>query len=366
MARTNPSSQGTRPSEQHDEDSEITGDELVNQLASADFKSWFRDRQRTQNIEQGKSYFNGPPNPPAPERHRPSLLRRCHRYAYYRRKNAPAETSDPLGLFWFGSEFEEHVIVPFLQDVTPASVFVQNSVWVNTSVDHDGEELVVKGMTDPVLVDETGTPLVVTEIKTSSSVEYRTGPSRHHEAQLQSYLFGLNAEHDHNIPGVVVYTDRESFDFEAFTVDFDPDVWADVVAWMETQSAYEHRDELPPDDPVERWECEYCDYRARCGQTSEPFNDVGPEGFLTLFEYPKEAAREHVEAHDDVALSPTLANLYPDLADEYCVNPWKCPSCLTTYHWDTVDWDGDVDEPPFCPECLTNDEMVVLRGATEL
>lgn len=327
------------------------------------FSNWYKEQKRTENIQAGKTYFNGPPNRPDTNRHKPSLLIRCHRYAFYKRRNAPKESASPDGLFWFGSEFEEQVILPFLQDVSPDHLFVQNSVWTDSEIDVGDIELIVKGMTDPVLVTEQGDPVLVTEIKTSSSIENRTEPAEHHKAQLHAYLNGLRDQFDRDIPGVIVYISRDTLDLKAFSVNFDSGFWKDeVVEWMRTQTTFEEANELPPASPQHDWECKFCDYRARCGKTNDPFQDLGTKGFLTLFEYPEESVWEHVEAHDDVQLTPTLASLHPDVAAENEVNQWSCPSCSTKYHWDELDWDGDVDDPPVCPVCLENGELVKVRG----
>lgn len=344
------------------EDGEIS---VVNVINNASFTEWYRERERVENIQAGRAYFNGPPSEPDSFRHRPSLLLRCHRYAYYKRRNAPRESGSPDGLFWFGSKFEEEVIVPFLQDVSPDHLFVQNSVWTSSTIDVEDVELVVKGMTDPVLVTDDGEPVLVTEIKTSSSVEYRSDPAEHHKAQIHSYLFGLQSQYDREIPGVIVYISRDTLDLKAFSVDFDAGFWMDVVGWMRDQTGFEDKDELPPASPRQDWECKYCDYKNRCGKGSEPFQDLGTEGLLTLHEYPKESVKEYLQSHDDGLLTPTLAHLYPELVHDFDVADWACPACSTHFHWRSVEWDGETDSPPMCPDCLQQGDLTTLSGEQE-
>lgn len=42
----------------------------------------------------------------------------------YNWKNAPKEGTPPDGLFWIGSEFEEQIIGPYLQDIAPDGFYV--------------------------------------------------------------------------------------------------------------------------------------------------------------------------------------------------------------------------------------------------
>lgn len=337
---------------------------LVNAISDAAFASWLDEKNRTENILQGKSFFNGPAKRPDPERHKPSQLLRCPRLAVYRRRNAPKESRAPNGLFWAGSEIEEQIVVPFLQAVTPEDIYLQNSMWVDETIDDDVEEsLVVRGVTDPVLVTGEAEPLVVTEVKSTTSVEHRSSPSKHHRAQLMSYLYALNQQHDHTITGILLYLDRETFELKSFYEEFAPEFWhGEVVPWMVEITGYEQRDELPPASPLYGWECEYCDYRHRCGQTDKQYSDVEARGFLPLTLYPRGQIKDHLAAHDDVALTPTLANHFQVLAEQHEVAPWQCPSCEGTYEWDSVDWDGDVDQPPVCPACTDAGVFVVLRG----
>lgn len=340
-------------------------DDVVSTISDLSFTRWLNEREHTENILQGKAFFNGPAKRPDPERHKPSQLLRCPRLAVYRRRNAPKESRAPSGLFWAGSEIEEQVVVPFLQTVTPEEVYVQNSMWLDATIETDDvdEPLVVRGVTDPVLVTGEATPIVVTEVKSTISVKHRSSPTKHHRAQLMSYLYALNQEHNHDIPGLLLYLDRETFELKSFYEDFDPEFWhGEVVPWMEAITGYEQREELPPASPLYGWECDYCDYRHRCGQTDKQYSDVEARGFLPLTLYPRGQIKDHLAAHDDISMTPALAYHHPLLAEQHDVAPWQCPSCEGAYEWDSVDWDGDVDQPPVCPACTDGGLFVMLRG----
>ncbi|TKX61020.1 Dna2/Cas4 domain-containing protein [Halorubrum sp. ASP1] len=269
-------------------------------------------------------------------------------------------------MFWIGSKFEEEIIVPFLQDITTSETYVTNSLWIDTEIAVGETTLQVRGSTDPAIVTSEADPLLLTEIKTTSSLDQLSEPKEHHRAQIHAYLCALNDKYEHVIrTGVIVYGCRKTLDIEVFHVKFDPEFWDDVVTWMVEQTEYEQAGELPPASPEREWECSYCSFKERCGKGDAPFSNVGYEGLLPLFDgYDQQNLTEYLEAHKDrdARLTPTLARIYPALAEEYGVFDWSCPRCSKTYAWDTVDWDGDTSNPPLCPVCIRNNNLVTLSG----
>lgn len=325
-------------------------DDLVARMDDGAFEDWYREREFRQNVQQGKHYFNGPSRVPEPERHAPGSLLQCHRKRYYAQLNAPKESGPPRGIFWFGSAFEERVVIEFLRDVADvAGVYVQNDVWVDYEVETDAGTLRIKGATDPVVVEADGTPLLPTEIKTSSSVEYVDEPREHHLAQAHAYLYGLSEEYGDVDEAVLFYADRETFETRAFHITFDEAFWQEtVLAWAADHTEYRLDGKLPPAEPYHGWECSYCDYAHRCGQEGETdASDYPPEGFVPGLSYPRERVAEHLEAHDDATLTATLAEAYPDLAAEYDTVEWTCEVC--SYRVPSSDLDDTIS--PQCPEC---------------
>jgi hypothetical protein len=135
---------------------------------------------------------------------------------------------------------------------------------------------------------------------------------------------------------------------------------------MAEQTRYDRNDELPPASPRHDWECKFCDYEARCGKSRDPFQDLGVKGLLTLFDgYAEQPLKEYLESHESARLTPTLAHKFPDMAESHSVADWACSSCEARYEWDSVEWDGDVDSPPVCPQCRANGELSTLRGESE-
>jgi CRISPR/Cas system-associated exonuclease Cas4 (RecB family) len=342
--------------------SQAVGDRISNQ----DFNAWYEDRQIEQNILDGKSYFNGPSPPKDPDRHTPSKLLQCHRKASYARQNAPREGTSPEGLFWIGSEFEEQIIVPYLQSIVPDELYVQNSLWIDTTISNDEVEVHLRGSTDPAIVTSDADPVYLTEIKTTTSLDHLTEPKEHHRAQLHAYLYALDKEYDYPITnGLLVYGSRKTLDIKVFHVTFDEVFWHRIIEWMTTQTEYEEVGELPPADPEREWECSYCSYKHRCGEADTPYSAIGHDGLLPLLdEYDRQNLVEYLEAHTDAdaKLTPTLAHAHPDLVEEYGAFDWSCPRCDNTYAWDAVDWGGDTTDPPVCPNCLDNGDLLTLSG----
>jgi len=347
--------------------STVPGMELVvDRISNSEFNEWYAEQQIEANILDGKAYFNGSSPPKDPERHTPSKLLQCHRKAIYARQNAPREDTPPEGLFWIGSEFEGEIIVPFLQDIVPDELYVQNSLWIDTTIKAGESDVQLRGSTDPAIVTEDARPVFLTEIKTTTSLDHLSKPKQHHKAQLHGYLYALNDEHDFSITnGLLIYGSRKTLDLKVFPVTFDSGFWETIVTWMGTQTEYEENEELPPADPERDWECSYCSFRHRCGQTDTPYSDTGTDGFLPLFEeYDRKNAVEYLDANSDrgAKLTPVLAQTYPDLVEHYGAYDWSCPRCTETWAWDTVDWGGDPSNPPLCPACAEDGELMTLSG----
>jgi CRISPR/Cas system-associated exonuclease Cas4 (RecB family) len=337
--------------------------QLVDAVTNSSFNEWYAERLFTENILEGRPYFNGASPIPDTEKHSPSKLLQCHRKVRYYEQNTPQEGDSPQGLFWIGSEFEEEIIVPYLQEtVTADSTYVRNSLWIDTQVStSDSDHVRVKGVTDPAIVDSDGDPILVTEIKTTSSLEYLDGPKPHHKAQLHAYMHALNSEYDRSIQdGLLVYGSRDTLDVQAFHVPFDDQFWETVVEWMAKQTQFREYGELPPADPMFEWECGTCPFRRRCGEHDGKYQDEGFTGLLPgVHEYRKKQLVEYFDTYPDAKLTPTLAEKYPELASEHGVYDWECGSCSSTFPHDLVDGGGS-SSPPLCEDCAANEELSEL------
>lgn len=344
---------------------DVDPEAFVERISEEQFETWYRRKQWEENVENGQPYFNGPGSVPDPERHSPSSLLQCHRKIWYRQQNAPEEQSDPRGIFWFGSAFEEELVLPFLQEaVARDDAFATNSLWVDFTESTAAGELRIKGSTDPVIVDANGAPILPTEIKTKEAVDSLDEPNAHHLAQLHAYLVGLSEKYDREITdGVLVYGSRKHLDVRVFHVEFDRDFWEEtVLEWASDHSLFRLEDALPPAEPEYGWECQFCEYRNRCGEGETSHADWDHRGLLPEYEgYPRQKVIEYLEGHDEETLTPMLAEVYPDLAEIYDVAEWYCPRCESTIPGQQLPTDGE----PVCPECAARDELSTLVRSPE-
>lgn len=341
----------------------LNEEELLKRLSPERFREWYQERKWRQNIENGQPYFNGSGTVPDPERHSPSQLLQCHRKMVYRQENAPAEQPDPRGIFWFGTHFEEDLLFPFLNKaVIGSNTYVQNSIWIDFTIETRVGELQIKGSTDPVIVDSDAVPILPTEVKTKSAIDNITEPNQHHRAQVHAYLVGLSEKFDRDLTdAVLVYGGRESLGLKTFHVEFDEEFWNDVVIdWATTHTQLRLDEKLPPADPEYDWECRFCSYRVRCGKGDTSHRDYDSGGLLPGYgEYPREKVIEYLESNPDESLTPSLADQYPDLVEEYGVASWYCNTCSSEIEWGEVDLGGR----PLCPRCADRDEISTLSLA---
>ena len=338
---------------------------VFERLEDSPFEKWYRDRVYSENIREGRPYFNGPSKVQPTSRHSPSKLLQCHRKSWYSHLNSPEEDGPPRGIFWFGTRFEEDLIMPYLTDmVTDENTYACNSLWVDYTVDTEHGKVRIKGETDPVIVDKNSVPILLLEIKTKQSVDNLSEPNRHHRAQLHAYMYGLSEKYDVDIEqAAVVYGSRSTLEIEAFEVEFDRTFWKDtVLQWAAIQTKYRTYGVLPPAEPKHDWECNFCSYRERCGRGDREYSDGGPVGLLPVFaEYPRQKVIEYLDSHPDSKLTPTLAHRHPSLVEQYGAYEWSCSSCEASYDWDDVNPPSS-SRAPRCPECRDNGEKGWLSG----
>lgn len=347
-----------------DPEEAIDPQSVARKITSTSFEDWYNKFQFRQNIRRGQEYFNGPPKEKPPGRFSPSDLLKCHRKTYYNHLNAAVESSDPDGIFYFGNRFEEELAEQFIEEsVDTPGTYLQNSLWIRTNIETEVGPVTLVGSTDPVIVDKNGEPILLTEIKTTSSIEYTSKPKEHHLAQTHAYMYGLTEKYDRQIHDVVfLYAERDTLEAKTFHSTFDWEFWTGrVVNWMKENTFYRVFGFLPPAEPQHDWECKYCDYRDRCGQTSSLFEDEKAAGFLPLkTDYPREKVTEYLNAHPEAKLTPSLAHTYPNLIRDHGAYDWICSDCDATFPWDEINWNGE-DTPP-CPVCAREGKNGRLSG----
>lgn len=342
--------------------------DLTGCITSDRFASWYKRETVARNIRNGTPWFNGASTIPPPEKHTPSALLQCHRKIVYRQENAPAETPTPRGMYWVGRQLETDLIRPFLENAIDADHFISPGCWFDTAIEVADKELKLSGETDPAVVTAEGDPLLVTEVKTRESIDGELSPSLHHRAQLQAYLAGLAETHDQQPPeGLLLYIDRTTLELHVVEESFDSGFWDHVKEWIWEQTRFRTNHSLPPADPVAGWECDYCPYARRCGQTDDPVTDLGVEGFIPGDDrYPRDRVVEYARTRpdDEASLTPTLAHQYPDLADRFGVVDWECNSCERTWEWQVIDPTDDIHPQPVCPGCADSGNLETVSAST--
>lgn len=352
---------------------------------------WFR-KNAERNLEEDHPERNDPSHSWPIGRFEPHQLGNCKRQWLYHWLNAPQEDSDPHGIFAIGHFIEEDIIEPWLRDVLEPEYEIDNAIHVSVDLDElpvraleelgpdveteidvelpdglgynqpdntdpelDAETtcLTIAGSTDPALCDpDTGDVIALTEVKSTGSIDRVDKPKRMHMMQIHAYMKALGITN-----GYVIYVDRdELLNPKAFEVEFDTDVWDNVVEWVESTMSYAATGTLPPADAPEQWMCRYCDFSNRCGEgRSNLSEDMGPRGFVPGYnDYPRNMVEDHLEAYPDVELTPSLALVYPEVADEYEVAEWKCPSCTASFEYTDEHFSEFTNEnfaTPECPAC---------------
>lgn len=380
--------------------SDAAEDTLASQLSGDGFETWRIHQERQRNLDEGYNNRNDPSDRPAPEDHSPSQIFGCARQNAYRRAESPAEERNPYGVFAFGHLFED-LFENYLKSILSGPQYVANPI----HIDFEEDGLRIVGSTDNVVVGSDGTPIALTEQKTTKNLYYirENGIKKRHKAQLFAYARGLVEKYDlDEYPELLIaYGSRESLEVEVFSVEFDPDFWSRVVENQQAETEARRDDDLEPEVQGEenQWLCEFCDFQQRCGGY-EPgdrpswenggwtgdvdywknddvsslvrgqFSNEPHVGFIPGVKHPRSDVVGHLLAYPSVNLTPTVATLYPELAtdgpeptDELearygevpqaDVHDWVCTSCGTEVKWDTPDFDGDLDEMPNCPDCLS-------------
>lgn len=338
-------------------------EEIRSAITADEFTEWYRERRYTENIKEGKPYFNGPGKIKPADQQSPSKLLQCKRKTIYSQLKAPKETDDPLGIFWIGQQLEDELIFPFIE-YAAGDYYTTNSIWVDFSVSTDAGEVVIRGSTDPVIVDTDSKPILLTEIKSKDSVDHLEKPDEHHLAQAMAYLLGLSEKYEQNInQAVIIYVAKSDLSLKPFFVSLDEDFWEErVLPWISDVKAYRLENELPPATPEFDWECNFCPYRERCGRGDREYMDMPATGLLPLFEYPKQSTIDYLETHEEEELTPTLANLHPELVDRFDVQDWHCDGCNSTFPWDAFEWSSDSVTPIKCPQCEKDGSVRYLSG----
>lgn len=133
------------------------------------------------------------------------------------------------------------------------------------------DKVVVSESGDRTAVFESGDEMIyeagwtnkIVETKTKKDLDWvhKKGPNSEHTYQVYPYMFALDTD------GEIVYMQRNDWDELVVPMEFDPDKWLDCVvrarAHAKNQAA---GNVVPPTSPIDRNECNWCDFSHECKQ----------------------------------------------------------------------------------------------------
>ncbi|AWR94174.1 CRISPR-associated protein Cas4 [Acidianus brierleyi] len=192
----------------------------------------------------------------------PSQIWNCMRKQYYSRISPIPQTLDSAKITILGT-----IIHEFIADILKKEENIKVMSEVPVRIPHPSDNIVITGRADDIILVSVGRTRYVIEVKTVEDVEEkklkRYIPKKEHRAQLNLYLKAFP-----NSKGILLYVDRGNFEIEEFEVEFDQDLYNETVKRVEDLHNYLMRKTLPSaeakNNPEMRWQCDYCDYRAKC------------------------------------------------------------------------------------------------------
>jgi len=207
-------------------------DKFSRPVSDTEFHTWLLKYTQQANLDEGYENRNTPDAVTQIRSHSPSQTGGCQRKQLYQKANAPRETPLPHGIFEFGNFFED-LFEQYLRDfvVTP-SQFVRNPVEISFQI---GQHT-FQGSTDPVITDKQGTPILLTECKTTADISYVVDdgePKKSHKIQAHIYAAGLQHRYglDSIPPIYIIYADRSSLETVGFSVNWDASIWEEIKTW---------------------------------------------------------------------------------------------------------------------------------------
>jgi hypothetical protein len=208
-------------------------------VSSEEFKTWLIKYTQQANLDDGYESRNTPDTVTQITAHSPSQTGGCHRKQLYQKAHAPRETPLPHGIFEFGNFFEQLFERYLRESVVGPQQFVRNPVEISFSIDKH----TFQGSTDPVITNKQGTPLLLTECKTTGDISYvqKDGKAKKSH-RIQSHIYAMGLKQRYNLDAVppiyIIYADRSSLETIGFSIEWDPNLWDNIVAWADDTVAH--------------------------------------------------------------------------------------------------------------------------------
>lgn len=102
----------------------------------------------------------------------------------------------------------------------------------------------------------------VVETKTKKDVDWihRKGADEKHVYQVYPYMHALDSD------GEIAYMQRNDWEEEVVSLDYDPNRWLDILMRASAHSSNQaaDEDEVPPTTPLDDDECHWCKFKQEC------------------------------------------------------------------------------------------------------
>lgn len=137
---------------------------------------------------------------------------------------------------------------------------------------HELMDIVVSGRADDLIFLDDGSRRYLVEVKTTKNLEWLISkealPKKEHLAQLNFYLRAYPNSH-----GILLYVDRSTFKMRQFDVDFNQQLYRQVMDRVKVLHGYITRHLLPPPEAKEtgqQWMCKECYFSEMCDKQQNP------------------------------------------------------------------------------------------------
>ena len=172
----------------------------------------------------------------------------CVRRNYYDFKRDPEPGPSAWPHFTLGNVLED-VFEDALR-VRFGKRYVKNAMPIKLEFD----DFHVVGETDPVIVDDSGNVDHLWEVKTTGNLKYtKDGPKQEHMYQIHCYMMALGITDD---SASIVYINKYNLETQTHVVQFDHEIWMDIVDRFERLHEALLADE-PPDIETEEDDQDY-------------------------------------------------------------------------------------------------------------
>lgn len=187
--------------------------------------------------------------------HNPSDIYSCLRKQWYKWKGVVGERteSDKDSLNFFTSAHDYSI-----------NLAKRKGIYVADNVKVANKQYNLSGWIDLIIKTD---KIYIVEIKTISTYGFKKiciQPLKHHYIQTQCYLW-LSSIAD----GILRYVNRDNGQAKNWYVWVDEDTVREIKDIINKINSYIAKDECPPAEGMEEWECEYCEYEGKCQEAEK-------------------------------------------------------------------------------------------------